>query len=208
MVKKNKKKGKDEDNYGIYMRIRDDGIDESNQHNTSFVNLLNSMCSFESQSGACFDSVNQSDGGYELFSVGVKSFKEAKDIALKCSLLWKVGAVDLRVNDHNVCIKYAEPTSLPHDIPTDIPVLSETYHLNKYKDKYQVYKIIMFDLSGIDTVDDFLSIRTKELKSKTIVDDEIDIMLGKEKQSGGSPFLYQRIKADYLNIKCKHSSNR
>jgi hypothetical protein len=165
-----KNKGSKSNDYQIYLRVREDDSGVlPNEYEDNFVELLNSFCSFESQSGLCSDlssdpcsnSLYQSDRGYELFSVDVKSFKEAKNIALKCSLLWKIGVVCLIVNDHSVCIKYTEPTLVSEEIP-DLPVFNKTYHFNICNGKQMIYKIITYDLSSIDHMDDFMAIKTKK----------------------------------------------
>src|SRR5947207_1510280 len=86
------------------------------EYEKAFSDLLNSFCTFESQSGMCGESYNGTDEGYELFSVDIESFEIAKDIALKCTLLWNVGVVEISINNiknennKNVTIKYSEPT--------------------------------------------------------------------------------------------------
>jgi len=102
--------------YSVYLRVRPDS-DDTKDYDKSFVNILKSFGTFESQSGIDCNSFNGSDEGYELFAIDIKSFKEAKSIALKCANLWKVGVVELSVDDHSFCIKYSEPTIVGRTVP-------------------------------------------------------------------------------------------
>lgn len=159
-------KDDDKNEYSVYLRIKNNNSDEQNEYEGEFEGMLNSFCSFESQCGASFESLNDFDDGYELFSIDIPTFEEAVQIALKCANFWRVGVVELCVNKHSFCIKYAEPTIAGTIIP-DLPLVSETYHLNKCNDKYVIYKIILFDISSINTQKEFMLVKTHEIKSKS-----------------------------------------
>lgn len=162
----------------IYLRIRPD-FEKTNEYDSAFNEILNSYgeCEWESQSGMCDNSYNGSDEGYELFSFEM-SFDLAKQIALKIVYLWKVGVIELNINNQSICMKYSEPTLVGRAIP-DLPIISETYHLNKYHKDHVIYKTIIFDISGINTYEDFMEIKTKHISYNSPTPKKIIIELSK-----------------------------
>jgi hypothetical protein len=216
---KNEKDKKDQYEFSVYLRLRPDS--ENSEYNKTLYDILKSYCTFESQSGLNFESYNGSDEGLELFGIDIKTFEEAKDIAIKCALFWDVGVVELSASNKEdnqmVYIKYSEPTMTGRSI-SDLPISNTTYHLNKYKDDFVIYKTIIFDLSGINSVNEFMKIKTKQISSDSSTPKEITQELSqikpivryykKSKQEGSGKYLfseyyekYQKYKNKYINMK-------
>jgi hypothetical protein len=100
--------------YNVYLRLRANNTNKCLEYDKAFHNFLENY-EIDSQSGLCVASFNGSDEGTELFIESIKTFEEAKNLAIKTACFWLISEPYNNIFD--LTIKYAEPTFVGRTIP-------------------------------------------------------------------------------------------